>query len=48
MAANFTKKKVMTIASEISSTPKSARTEGAEALFVGTHDPEAITTAINL
>ena len=27
---------------------KSARTGGAEAFFVGTHDPEAIATAIEL
>jgi hypothetical protein len=27
---------------------KSARTEGAEAFFVGTHDPEAIAIAIKL
>ena len=46
--ANVTRKKVLTIASEIGSTPKSACTEGAEAFFVGTHDPEAIAIAIKL
>ena len=30
-----------------SDNPKSARTNGAETLFVGTHDPEAIAVATN-